>query len=336
MNLLLFEYATAMGIKDPALTGEGQAMLKGLTNDFEELNTDFLISKDSTPVEGGTCNPITIEEDLNEWINDNISGYDFCLPIAPEEDFILYGLTRLIEENGVQVVGSSSDAVCTCSDKYLTYQSLKDKIPVIPTRKMLCGEINNYFDVISTNKHVVKPADGVSCSGVNIIDSFESFKKAAIKLRKVTSLPYFLLQDWVEGDSVSVSLLTNGKKAIPLSLNQQNNRLDNGSIGYTGGKVPLIHPKEDEAREIAKKAVESVKGLKGYVGVDLILGEEVHLVEINSRITTPYVALRQMLNFNLGEAILASVKGQLPVQVDLEGEIEFQKEGNSLQLKVIR
>ena len=65
-----------------------------------------------------------------------------------------------------------------------------------------------------------------------------------------------------------------------------------------------------------------------------ILGDDVYMVEVNSRITTPYVALRQMLNFNLGKAILESVNGYLPQEVKLEGEIEFHK-NESLQLKVI-
>lgn len=333
MNILVFEYATSLGVKDPALTAEGQAMLEGITSDLKDLNTSFLISKNSVSPKISSCHPIVLKKDLEEWIDNNISFYDFCLPIAPEEDFILFKLTRLIEKNGVQVLGSSSDAVCTCSDKYLTYQALKSKVPVIPTIKVLWDEIDNYANKISS-KHVVKPADGVSCSAVQVVDSPESFIKAAEQVKNATKLPYFLLQDWVNGDSVSVSLLTNGKKAIPLSLNKQNNIQKDGIIGYNGGKVPFNHTKEKKAKDIAKKAVESLNGLKGYVGVDMILGDEVYLVEINSRITTPYVALRQMLNFNLGEAIVASVNGYLPQEVKLEGEIEFHKNEN-LQLKVI-
>ncbi len=333
MNILVFEYATSLGVKDPALTAEGQAMLEGITGDLKDLNTSFLISKNSVSPELSSCNPIVLKNDLEEWIDNNISFYDFCLPIAPEEDFILFNLTRLIEKNGVQVLGSSSDAVCTCSDKYLTYHALKSKVPVIPTTKVSWDEIDKYASKILTN-HVVKPADGVSCSAVHVVDSPESFRKAAERVKNATKLPYFLLQDCVDGDSVSVSLLTNGKTAIPLSLNKQNNIQKDGIIDYNGGKVPFNHPKEKKAKNIAKKAVESLNGLKGYVGVDMILGDEVYLVEINSRITTPYVALRQMLNFNLGEAIVASVNGYLPSQVKLEGEIEFHKK-ESLQLKVI-
>ncbi|BDZ71057.1 ATP-grasp domain-containing protein [Methanobacterium petrolearium] len=271
---------------------------------------------------------------MKKWLKNNISFYDLCLPIAPEENFILFELTSLIEKNGVQVVGSSSNAVNICSDKFLTYQALKEKVPVVPTRKVLWEQIDEYANGIS-DRYVVKPVDGVSCLAVQVVDSAESFRDAAMHVKNVTNLPYFLLQDYVEGASASVSLLTNGKRAIPLSLNKQYNTQNNGSIIYDGGKVPMNHSKENEAKKIAKKAVESIKGLKGYVGVDLILGDEVYLVEINSRITTPYVALRQMLNFNLGEAIVESVKGHLPEEVNIKGEIEFQKEADNLQLKVI-
>ena len=336
MNLLIFEYASALGIKDPALTAEGKAMLRGLTCDLEGLPASYLISNNIDSIEGSRCKPVVIEGSIDDWISDNITNYDYCLPIAPEEDFILCGLTRTIEKNGVQVVGSDSDAVRICSDKYLTYRILKDKIPVIPTHRVAWEDIGLYARGISGDKKVVKPSDGVSCSAVQIVDSEESFKNATRKVREVSSLPYFLVQDYMEGDSASVSLLSNGKKAIPLSLNQQNISTENGNINYNGGKVPMTHPLEKEAKKVAKNATESISGLKGYVGVDMILGEdEVYLVEINSRITTPYVALRNMLNFNLGEAIVRSVQGKLPGEFTLEREIEIQKKGNHLHLNVI-
>jgi len=336
LNLLIFEYTSAMGIKDPALTAEGKAMLRGLTCDLERLPASYLISKNIDVIEGSRCKPIVTEGAIDEWISNNISQFDFCLPIAPEEDFILCGLTRLIEKNGVRVVGSDSDAVRICSDKYLTYNILEDVVPVIPTHRVAWEDIGLYGQGISGTKKVVKPADGVSCSAVQIVDSEDSFKNATRKVREVSSLPYFLVQDYIEGASASVSLLSNGKKAIPISLNQQNISTENGVIQYNGGKVPMTHPLEDEAKKIAKKAVESIRGLKGYVGVDMILGDDkVHLVEINSRITTPYVALRNMLSFNLGEAIVQTVQGQLPREFSLEREIKIQKTGNRLHLKVI-
>jgi predicted ATP-grasp superfamily ATP-dependent carboligase len=339
LNLLIFEFATAGGAEDPLLTVEGHEMLQSLTRDLgnysSKCSVSYLISKHAEPIDEGRCQSIVIDEHPHQWIKNNIAAYDFCLPIAPEEDFILYELTRLIETEGVKVIGSNLDAVLTCSDKYQTYQALKNHLPMIDTHKVYWDEVGNYSNYFPGRK-VVKPADGVSCSAVQIVESFEEFQRASQKIKEVSSFPYFILQEWVEGESASVSLLSNGKTAIPLSLNQQKVNLKDGQMDYQGGKVPFNHPLEEEAKEMAKKGVESINGLKGYVGVDLILGEEVHLVEINSRITTPYVALCSMLNFNLGQAILESVQGKLPSHVELKGEISFQKKGNRLHLMVIQ
>jgi tyramine---L-glutamate ligase len=334
LKLLIFEYATAGGVKEPAFTAEGQAMVQGLTQDFNSLSASYVISKQSESIDGGSCQSIIIDEDPNKWLENNITNYDFCLPIAPEEDLILYELTRIIENANVQVLGSSLDAVLTCTDKLRTHQVLKSRVPVIESQRVYWDEIQDQSQLFPSKK-VVKPADGVSCSAVQVVGSFEEFKNATEKIMDFSGLPYFLVQNWVEGDSASVSLLSDGTEALPISLNQQKVTLENGKINYQGGKVPLNHPLEEEAKMVAKKAVESINGLKGYVGVDLILGEEVHLVEVNSRITTPYVVLRNMLNFNLGEAILESVKGHLPHEFMLVGQTTFRKKGDELQIKVI-
>jgi len=334
LNILIFEYATAGGVKEPAFTAEGKAMVQSLTHDFNSFSASYVISKNSEPIDGGSSQPIIINGDPNKWLENNISNYDFCLPIAPEEDLILYELTRIIEDANVQVLGSSIDAVLKCSNKHFTYQVLKGKVPIIESEYVHWNEIKDQAKLFPSTK-VVKPADGVSCSAVQIVKSFEEFKNATREIKDFSGLPYFLIQNWVEGDSVSVSLLSNGTKALPISLNQQDVTLKNGCVNYNGGKVPLDHPLEEEAKIVAKKAVESINGLKGYVGVDLILGEEVHLVEINSRITTPYVVLRKMLNFNLGEAIFESVRGKLPRKVELNGQVSFQKNGDELKIKVI-
>lgn len=369
MKILIFEFATAMGMEDPALTAEGRAMLSGLISDFENMDVDYLLSqtlKSLIPKNEGPCRPILINEDVGTWLTKNLQGYDACLLIAPEEDLILHDLTKLIEEAGVKVLGSSSDAVMTCTNKYKMYESLKGSIknddPVvdslIKTEKVYFEDLKSedskaaesYRSLFDTDKNldknhvssekigkeilkVVKPADGVSCTEVHVVDSFKAFNDAVDAVGKFTNLPYFLLQDYVEGVTASVSLLSDGENAVPLSLNFQNVQLKHGKIDYNGGHVPLEHELSQRAMEIAKNTVESIPGLRGYVGVDVILAEDVKIVEVNSRLTTPYVALRQILNFNLGEAILESVHGKLPGTVSIDGTIEFQKVGNDLVRK---
>lgn len=329
MKILVLEYATAMGIDDPAIWAEGQAMIRGFLDDFKDKNVDYLISSTQSIPSNGNCNPVKLEGALMDWLDKNISNYDSCLVIAPEEDFILYNIINFIEKKGVGVIGSSSDAVMTCSDKVKMYESLKGTVPIIETEKVFFKDVDSYKPF--NDKRILKPADGVSCSGVQIVSSKDEMKKAASLIE--TNLPYFVIQNFIEGTSSSVSLISNGKEAVPLSLNLQDIHFSDQGINYNGGQVPLTHELADEAKKIAKRAVESIDGLKGYVGVDMILGDEVHLVEINSRITTPYVALRNLLNFNLGDAILDSMHGKLPSNIDLSGTVSFCKKDDVLKLE---
>ncbi len=331
MKILVLEYITAMGIDDPSLWSEGQAMLNGFLEDFKDRDVDYLISLDQSISCNNYCNPVKLEGELMDWLNENISNYDSCIVIAPEEDFILYDIVNFIEKKGVEIIGSSSDAVMTCSDKFKMYESLKGKVPIIETEKVFFNEIDSYKQF--NNKRILKPADGVSCSGVHVVSSNDEMKKAVSLIE--TNLPYFIIQNFIEGISASVSLISNGREAVPLSLNLQDIHFTDDGINYNGGKVPLIHELEDEAKEVAKRAVESMDGLKGYVGVDMILGKEVYLVEINSRITTPYVALRHLLNFNLGDVILDSIYGKLPTKINLSGAISFCKKDDVLKLEKV-
>ncbi len=341
LKLLVFEFAVANGLNNPVLTLEGQCMLEGLLEDLNGYDVDYLISENSDNnndkiLDENECNPIKIKNNLSLWLDENIVNYDACLPLAPEEDFTSYNLTKIIEDNNVKVIGSNSDAVLKCSDKFQTYTALKNKVPFIKCEKIFFSELKNYKSFFTTRKEsVVKPADGVSCNGVKIIRSYADFIKASARMKRLTKLPYFLLQDFIDGISISVSLLTDGKTSVPLSCNLQDLSLDNGNLIYNGGEIPFEHDLSVKAIKIAKKAVDLLDGLKGYVGVDLLLNDkngEVIIIELNPRLTTPYVALRRLLNFNLGDAIIKSAYDELPLKVVLNGAVTFHKQENNLMI----
>jgi predicted ATP-grasp superfamily ATP-dependent carboligase len=347
MKILVFEFATATGSNDPSFIAEGHAMLYGLLEDLKDFKTYYLISNDSQIMNTPSI-PVTVNGDLGEWLRKNIQNYDACLPIAPEENNIMLDLTLIIEKQGVTVLGSSSNAVKLTTNKFETYNVLKDKFPIIKTKKVYFKDLNKKSDengeyykshIKNGLSTVVKPADGVSCSGVKVVNSLNEFITAKDHIQMLTQLPYCIVQDYVNGVSVSVSLLCNGDQAVPLSLNFQDISLNSGEIKYGGGMVPLKHRLSEIAMETAKNVIESIGGIKGYVGVDMILDEDsngVHIVEINSRITTAYVALRKIINFNLGEAILKSVQGNLPDEITLNGTINFYKEGKTLRISVLK
>lgn len=338
MKLLVFEYATASGVDDPFITVEGLAMLEGVLDDLKEFKPHYLVPSESSALISDAV-PVVVNGDVGQWLTQHIKEYDACLPIVPEEDGLLHDLTQIIERNGVKVFGSNSKAIQLTTDKFEMYKVLAGKLPVIKTEKIYFNydleEVGSAAFQESGLK-VIKPADGVSSSGVMVVASLEEFLDGVNNIQKITELPYFVMQDYKPGVSVSVSLLSNGKTAVPISLNLQDVEIKSCKISYNGGTVPYGHDLSELAKDIAKQAVELFEGNMGFVGVDLILGEdEVHLVEINSRLTTPYVALRRITNFNLARALMNSVDGELPADIELSGQVKFYKEGKSLGVSVL-
>ena len=70
-------------------------------------------------------------------------------------------------------------------------------------------------------------------------------------------------------------------------------------------------PLAERAVRIARKAIDSVEDLAGYVGVDVVLGESQDwVIEINPRLTTSYIGLRALAADNLMEVLLRLVRGE--------------------------
>ena len=127
-------------------------------------------------------------------------------------------------------------------------------------------------------------------------------------------------------------------------MNKQFVQLKDDKGTYLGGKLPFESKYKDECFEIAVNAVEAIDGLRGFVGVDLLINADekdiysVYLLEINSRFTTPYVGLKKVAGFNIAKSIIELIDGQINIDsldVSLDGEVEFKKSGESLEIRRI-
>jgi predicted ATP-grasp superfamily ATP-dependent carboligase len=61
-------------------------------------------------------------------------------------------------------------------------------------------------------------------------------------------------------------------------------------------------------------------------------------LEINSRFTTPFVGLRKVSNFNICKTIVDLIDEKIDIDdldVSLDGEVEFIKSGNDLEIRRI-
>ena len=106
-----------------------------------------------------------------------------------------------------------------------------------------------------------------------------------------------LIQPLETGDAMSaVFLVSPEREARLIVAGKQRIVVDEGRFEYRGGVLPALCP---EASQILKRAVESVEGLRGFVGVDFLWDAgrgKVNVLEINPRPTTSCVGLCRLLS----------------------------------------
>lgn len=356
-SILVFEYFTASGEKDKCIISEAEELIFALLDDLKEYKVDLVINKSYENIikKYDNVNPILIDENIIDWLKDNAANFKNAIFIAAENNNNLYNITRILEENDVNLYTSTSEACLKSSDKYETYESLPINIPQpksfrfkIDQRGYWKRAIENLHekwqaeDPLTPLKLIIKPLMGVDCEDIVIIEKIEDL---TLDLDKIfTPGSRVLVQEYIEGTDISVSLISDGENAMPLSLNEQYVELKDDKGRYLGGKLPYENKYKDEAFEIAKNAVESMDGLKGFVGVDLIINADekdiysVYLLEINSRFTTPYVGLKQISNINIGDSIIKLIDGKMSIDeldIALDGTVEFKKSGDSLVIRRI-
>ncbi|MBE6490613.1 MAG: ATP-grasp domain-containing protein [Methanobrevibacter sp.] len=356
-SVLVFEYFTASGEKDKCIISEAEALVFALLDDLADIQKDLVINKSyENALEGfENVNPIFIEGDVVDWLADNASQFDKAIFISAENNNNLYNITKILEENNVKTYTSTAEACFISSDKYESYEALYNIVPQprsfrfkIDPKGYWKRAIENLHekwqaeDPLTNLKIIIKPLMGVDCEDIVVIENIEDLTLDLDKIFKPGSR--VIVQEFIEGTDVSVSLLSDGKTAVPISLNEQFVQLKDDKGTYLGGKLPFENKYKDEAFEIAKKAVEAIDGLKGFVGVDMIINADekdiysVYLLEINSRFTTPYVGLKEVANFNIGKSIVDLIDGKInidDIDVSLDGEVEFKKFGDNLEIRRI-
>ena len=356
-SILVFEYFTASGEKDKCIISEAEALIFALLDDLKDFKKDVVLNKSYENVikDFDNVNPILIEGDIVDWLADNASQFSKAIFISAENNNNLYNITKILEENNVKTYTSSSDACFKSSDKSESYEALYDVVPQPRTFRFKIDPkgywkraIEHLYekwqaeDPLTKLKIIIKPLIGVDCEDIVVIEDIDDLTLDLDKIFVPGSR--VIVQEFIEGTDVSVSLISDGKTAVPISLNEQFVELKDDKGTYLGGKLPFENKYKDEAFEIAKKAVESMEGLKGFVGVDLIINADekdiysVYLLEVNSRFTTPYVGLKEIACFNIGKTIVELIDGEIAIDdidMSLDGEVEFKKSGDNLEIRRI-
>jgi predicted ATP-grasp superfamily ATP-dependent carboligase len=348
-KLLVFEFVSGGGFSDTtiptSLFCEGFGMLRSITKDFSLLDfeiytlLDYRICFLSKFLQADNIVKIQKNDNYIKYFKDLIRICEYTFIIAPESSNILYELTKIAKNYGKIILstnlkgieyGTSKIISCKIFKKNKTLTPKTHKIPY--KKKSLDVEfILHKFRKFKT-PIVIKPEDGVGAESVyyfekesQIINFFMEFNPNFEKKRN------YILQEFINGRSLSISLVGSPNLHINpliLSLNSQNIDIKNKESEYLGGYTPVENFK-DLFNEISNNT-NKLKKLKieGYFGIDFIenINHSVVFIELNPRLTTSYIGLRKILNFNCAELIFNSkIKNISEFQIDINSYSYFTR-----------
>ena len=344
MRIIVYEHISGGGYAgqtvSPSVLAEGFAMLRTVSSDFKAAGheitilLDGRISKLNPPISADCIVPIFYSDEPKKFLASIAKINDAVYVVAPETGQTLHSLVALVEQTGKVSLNCESSAIQEVADKTVLYDILKKN--GLSTPKTLVLNMNDSLDEVKrsiksklTYPLMVKPADGVSCGGLSLLKEDGLLENAIEKIKVTSTNEHFIVQEFIEGEAASASLICTKGKAMTISLNHQTVKFGGATevSSYEGGAVPFEHPLKQKAFAVAKKTVGCFVGLRGYVGVDFVLAKnKLFVLDVNPRLTTSYVGISRIANFNVAQEIVDAVlKGKMSAKHEKTGYICFSK-----------
>jgi predicted ATP-grasp superfamily ATP-dependent carboligase len=256
---------------------------------------------------------------------------DWTVVIAPEFDGLLSGRCNHVRVAG-RLLGPAAEAIEMAADKVrLCEDLLAAGVPTPSGRLLAAGETlpsPGAFEYPA----VCKPRWGCGSQDVALVRGDEPPEAAIWQWAEHTDRR---LERFVPGQPASVAFLCGPRCVVSLPACSQ--RLaDDGSFAYLGGETPLAPVLSDRAVHLAARAVRRLRfsliAWLGYIGVDLVLGDDPSgrddvVIEINPRLTTSYVGLRAAVDVNLASAMLDVAEGGYIVPPAAARHVTFTSTG---------
>ncbi|PHR89453.1 MAG: hypothetical protein COA78_35835, partial [Blastopirellula sp.] len=315
IKIFVFEFITGGGllslpdapVPEGSLLQEGAGMFLSISKDFlADPRFELVTLRDhrieQTELFEATVREVRSAEEEQALFLQNCNEADYTLIIAPEFENCLTDRVRWAEENSATLLSPGLEFVQLCSDKWkLAELWLVAGVKTPPT--FLTTEKNR---LAIQGPIVVKPRYGAGSEDISIYPTPDA--------RDLSD--ELVIQPQISGMSVSISALGNSESSqahfFPPSQQlvsaQQN-------YAYRGSKWPLDEQLQRRALKLAKEALGPLPNFDGYVGIDLILGHDDTgkddvVVEVNPRLTTSYLGLRQLCQQNIAAAMVDLVQGK--------------------------
>jgi len=362
-KIFIFEFVSGGGFcRDNIPTSlfcEGFGMLRSIITDFKilgfEIHTmlDYRICYLSKFLQADIIRKVEKDRSYIHIFKDLIKNSKYVFIIAPETSKILYLLTRIAKNHNRIILSTNLFGIKYGTSKIITYKAFKKTNLLTPKTYRIPFKRDSLDLNFILRKYrklkcpiVIKPEDGVGAESIHYFEKktqisnfFDDFNTSTAKKRT------YIIQEFIDGRALSLSLIGFPNLYINpliLSINSQNINIKNKQSEYLGGYTPLKNYKElIEKISIIIKKLRNLK-IEGYFGIDFIKksNQSINFIEINPRLTTSYIGLRNVLNFNIAELIFnAKIKNINEFEIDLKHcsfftRIDF-KYNNFVNLKLV-
>lgn len=313
MRVFVFEYITGGGMLDsplPAsLAEEGDMMLKALTSDLAEIDgievvttRDARLKKPDLPIEVHMLNS---SEDFPMAWQECMDSADAVWPVAPEFSNVLMHISETVISQGKVLLNSPPPAVQVTASKSMTSSRLLEHgISVVPTYRFEEGipEHNGSW--------VLKPDDGVGCHGIRICRDIDELCQ---QFKTLSVGSEFVVQPFVHGTPTSLNILARNGEAIVLSVNHQRIAMTDNGFVLLGCVVNGQLKNRARFHKLGREVVAAIPDLWGIIGVDIIDSKDgLQVLEVNPRITTSYVGLKESTGINPAGLVLDLLQQKWP------------------------
>ncbi len=324
MKILLYEHVSAGGFREkniaPSVLSEGYGILRTAIADAKRAGHNVVtilekqIASYNPPLDADLKVTVSSLAEAEHSLYETAESCDASYIMAPSNGHKLQYLVERMQANHAISLNSKTTSIACASDKSSLLRQADKLGFATPKSKAFINRNNEgeIAEVISEEigfPAVLKLPESDGCEGLNIVRNKEQTKDAAVKFAN-NKIQAFIAQELVQGVAASVSLISNGTEAQPITLNKQDISLKTpGQLSsYNGGATPFRHKQIQAAFAAAKNLVESIQGLRGYIGVDFVLTEsEPVIMEINPRLTTSYVGMNEILPTNIMQMIVNSI-----------------------------
>jgi tyramine---L-glutamate ligase len=308
ITVLVYEFASCGGFgvtAPPSILAEGRAMRDAVCLDLAALHGIALMvatdDVDDQPVAGRALASVCGESPA-DFLRRGAAAADAVWLIAPESDGIAFTLTRVLEQTGRYSLGCRSDAIDVASSKSRTLAHLAAVgLATAPTWPLAHAPLHLH------ESWVLKPDVGCGCENMRRLSRTEV--EAIRQTGTHTDIDAMIVQPWLAGDAMSLSLLVAENEAELLSVNRQRIAVaPDGALSLDGiDRNVAVEPTCRAAlKALGMRAVRSVPGLAGFVGIDFVLAPDGQAIvlELNPRLTSAYVGLSRLLGRNLAAGVL--------------------------------